>query len=257
MSGPVTATATTIHDVWIYTKQRRRKPDVFDLSLSPAGVVVLRPGRTAQRLGWDRISEWEIEKRQGYVLLTLRGGGSTTRLVITGWSVEDLDAVIQQAMHGTAAPGGGATKAPSRTTSAKPAAAAGAAKTAGAPTSAATSAANKAAASKAATPTQPATKAPVPRSGAAARATPRPAAPAAPVTATSVTAASRTAGSGAAPAPAAAPDAPEPEPAAWEQLSSWKPVVTVVLIGVLAFAVIVVLLQSAGIIDWGFLGPTA
>ena len=46
MSGPVTAAATTIHDVWIYTKQRRRKPEVFDLALSPAGVVVLRPGRT-------------------------------------------------------------------------------------------------------------------------------------------------------------------------------------------------------------------
>jgi hypothetical protein len=34
-------------------------------------------------------------------------------------------------------------------------------------------------------------------------------------------------------------------------------VITVVLLGVLATAVIVVLLQSAGIIDWSFLGPVA
>ena len=32
---------------------------------------------------------------------------------------------------------------------------------------------------------------------------------------------------------------------------------TVVLLGVLAAAVTLVLLQSAGVIDWGFLGPTA
>jgi hypothetical protein len=34
-------------------------------------------------------------------------------------------------------------------------------------------------------------------------------------------------------------------------------VVAVVLLGALATAVIVVLLQSAGIIDWSFLGPVA
>jgi type II secretory pathway pseudopilin PulG len=33
--------------------------------------------------------------------------------------------------------------------------------------------------------------------------------------------------------------------------------VTVVILGVLATAVILVLLQSAGIIDWNFLGPVA
>ena len=37
----------------------------------------------------------------------------------------------------------------------------------------------------------------------------------------------------------------------------WKSVVTVVLLLVLAAAVTVVLLQSAGLISWGFLGPTA
>jgi hypothetical protein len=33
--------------------------------------------------------------------------------------------------------------------------------------------------------------------------------------------------------------------------------VVIVLLGVLATAVALVLLQSAGIISWGFLGPTA
>ena len=37
----------------------------------------------------------------------------------------------------------------------------------------------------------------------------------------------------------------------------WKPLVVIVLLGVLATAVALVLLQSAGIISWGFLGPTA
>ena len=39
--------------------------------------------------------------------------------------------------------------------------------------------------------------------------------------------------------------------------SVWKPLVVIVLLGVLATAVALVLLQSAGIISWGFLGPTA
>jgi hypothetical protein len=37
---------------------------------------------------------------------------------------------------------------------------------------------------------------------------------------------------------------------------SWKAVVTIALLGVLAAAVTIVLLQSAGIISWSFLGPT-
>ena len=39
--------------------------------------------------------------------------------------------------------------------------------------------------------------------------------------------------------------------------TTWKSVVTVVLLAFLAAAVTLVLLQSAGIISWGFLGPTA
>lgn len=40
------------------------------------------------------------------------------------------------------------------------------------------------------------------------------------------------------------------------RLASWKAVVAFVLLGVLASAVAIVLLQSAGIIHWSFLGPT-
>jgi hypothetical protein len=46
----------------------------------------------------------------------------------------------------------------------------------------------------------------------------------------------------------------------WHRLTGsplpWKAVVTVALLGVLAAAVTLVLLQSAGIISWNFLGPT-
>jgi hypothetical protein len=36
-----------------------------------------------------------------------------------------------------------------------------------------------------------------------------------------------------------------------------RTLVTVALLGVLATAIVVVLLQSAGVISWGFLGPTS
>jgi hypothetical protein len=41
------------------------------------------------------------------------------------------------------------------------------------------------------------------------------------------------------------------------RLSVWKALVTMVLLGILATAVVVVLLQSAGVISWSFLGPVA
>ncbi len=53
------------------------------------------------------------------------------------------------------------------------------------------------------------------------------------------------------------PDPRQDEPRRRARPLPWKAVVTVVLLGLLATAVIVVLLQSAGIITWGFLGPTA
>ena len=41
------------------------------------------------------------------------------------------------------------------------------------------------------------------------------------------------------------------------RLVPWKAVVTIVLLGVLATAVTIVLLQSAGVISWNVLGPTS
>ena len=62
----------------------------------------------------------------------------------------------------------------------------------------------------------------------------------------------------------AAPVAPASEAAAVapsrrgrQRRLSWKIPVTVVLLGLLGAAVIVVLLQSAGVIHWSFLGPVA
>jgi hypothetical protein len=66
-----------------------------------------------------------------------------------------------------------------------------------------------------------------------------------------------------APPTGAADAVPAPERSGWQRHRQhnggkpWKGVVTVVLLGLLATAVTLVLLQSAGIISWGFLGPTA
>ena len=47
------------------------------------------------RMSWDRVSQWEIEERRGGVLLTLRGGGAITPLVVPGWTLDDLEAVMR------------------------------------------------------------------------------------------------------------------------------------------------------------------
>ncbi len=351
----MTATTTTIHDVWIYTKQRRRKPDVFDLVLSVDGIVVERPGRTRQRMGWDRISEWEIEERQGYVLLTLRGGGSTTRLVVTGWSASGLGSALEEAKAGsTGDPRPTATTASKASAAGKISVGTKAVKSGpSSPTPAAVKATTPAAV-KATKPGGTATTGTSARTPSTARVSgskvtgskvtgskvtgskvtgskvtgskvtgskvakssrDQVGAPARTRTAgteipeATAVAVARTAGkleefevietdeaadvlavadTVEAPrtAPSPAGDAPPRagggeavagaedhaesdaesdgdladvvglEPMTWTQLP-WKPIVTAVLLGVLAFAVIVVLLQSAGIIDWGFLGPTA
>jgi hypothetical protein len=171
----VTATTTTIHGVSIFSRQRRRKADVFDIALSPGGVVIRRPGRPEQHMPWDRISQWEIEERTGCVLLTLRGGGSVTPLVVKGWSPEDLETVLREATESDGAP--------------------------------------------AATTLEP----------------------------EPVQVAART-------------EPVQPRAArrkATRRRGTWKLLVTVVLLGLLATAVTLVLLQSAGVISWGFLGPTA
>ena len=188
-------TTTTIRGVSVLTRQRRRGGDTFDLALSLDGMEIRRPGRPAQHMSWSRISQWELEERRGYVLLTLRGGGAATPLVVPGWTLDDLEVLMREV---TAGPGGVVPDAPAGGDTVVPAAAAAAA----------------------------------------------PASPAA------------------APTPPAAPLTPV-EPRASRRRRrrrrhrSWKAVTAVVLLGVLAAAVTLVLLQSAGVIDWGFLGPTA
>jgi hypothetical protein len=204
----VTATATTtIQGVSVLSRQKKRGTDRFELALSPTGIEVRRPDRPVQQLGWDRVSEWEIEERKGYVLLTLRGRGATTPLVVPGWSLDDLELLMREiTADSTASAHNGAGPVVTKPNGAAAAAAASAAPTTTRPPAA-----------------QPATKP--------------------------------------APAEAAPPSRSErrqkaPRKRRQFQLG-WKPVVTVVLLAVLAAAIALVLLQSAGVINWSFLGPVA
>jgi hypothetical protein len=164
-------TATTIRGVSILTGRRHSPAEVFDIALSTNGIEIRRPGQAATRMPWDRVSQWEIEERHGGVLLTLRGDGATTPLVVPGWNLDDLEALMRTAAGVVESPADGT--APQA-----------------------------------------------------------PAAPSRRERRRRIQARSRPA-------------------------SSWKVVATVVLLGLLATAVTLVLLQSAGVISWSFLGPTA
>ena len=87
------ATTTTITDVVILAKKHRRRADVFDITLSSEGIDIKRPGKSQQHLSWDRISQWEIAEHAGFVVLTLRGDGAVTPLVVKGWTLDDLELV--------------------------------------------------------------------------------------------------------------------------------------------------------------------
>lgn len=191
----MTATTTTIKGVSILTRKRNRHVDVFDITLSLEGIDVQRPGRPPQHMGWDRISRWDIEERANGVILTLRGDGAVTPLVVKGWTLDDLEVVMRQV-------------------------------TAGAPRT---------------EPTPPAVPA-------------IPVAAAAPREPELVTTHERPRHDAARPAPRAKRWRPG---RAARVTRTWKAVVTVGLLCVLATAVILVLLQSAGVISWSFLGPTA
>ena len=95
------STTTTIRGVSIFSRQRKRKADVFDIALSSEGIAIQRPGRSEQHMTWDRIAQWEIVERPGCVVLTLRGGGSVTPLLVNGWTLEDLETVMREATAGT------------------------------------------------------------------------------------------------------------------------------------------------------------
>jgi hypothetical protein len=199
------STTTTIEGVSIFSRQSKRKADVFDIALSAGGIAIRRPGRNEQHMTWDRITQWELEERPGFVVLTLRGGGSVTPLIVKGWALEDLETVMRDVTEGGTGPAAEAD-APG----------------AGALTALTTAA-------------LVADVPPLPEAPPGARA-PQVAVPAATP-----------------PVPRATRRrAPRPP-----RRSVWKTLVTIVLLGVLATAVTLVLLQSAGVISWGFLGPIA
>ncbi len=246
-------TTATIQGVSVHSRQKKRHADVFELGLSPAGIEVRRPGQPVQQMAWSRVSEWEIEERKGYVLLTLRGRGAITPLIVPGWSLDDLEILMRDVTSGavTYVPDGPAPSFDAvEENGAVPAAAA---------------AAGAAAA---------ATEAPTARTRTRRKSVHSPPADAAAATAAATAAAAVTPAPTAAPTAAPAPESQEPAPptssrAERRQASSkqrrtlgsltltWKAVVAIALLGVLATAVTLVLLQSAGIIDWGFLGPVA
>lgn len=220
-------TPTTITGVSILSRQKKRGNDTFELALSPEGIEVRRPERPAQLMSWDRVTEWEIEERKGFVLLTLHGPGATTPLVVPGWTLDDLEILMREVTGGTSAP---APRAP-----ADPVPAEG----------------DDGLMSPAATPIAAAVASVAPAPAPAVDPTPAP--EAAPTGMSEPPAA-------VVESPAVAAPAEQLEHATREagwRRHPWRVVVTVVLLGVLATAVILVLLQSAGIIDWSFLGPVA
>jgi len=83
--------------VTLATKGRRRGGNVLSVVLASTGIEIWRLGEPVRTTPWERITEWEIENRRGGVRLFLRGGGSVTRLVVPGWTVEDLDAALRAA----------------------------------------------------------------------------------------------------------------------------------------------------------------
>jgi hypothetical protein len=81
--------------VSLATDGRLLDGDPFDIALSHDGLEIRRPGRETRRLTWDRVSEWEVQDRRGGVLLTLRGRGAVTTLVVAGWTVDELEAALR------------------------------------------------------------------------------------------------------------------------------------------------------------------
>ncbi|HEX3795740.1 MAG TPA: hypothetical protein VHV57_14710 [Acidimicrobiales bacterium] len=86
---------TAIAGVSLFSKERGKNIDVFELALTYDGIEIRRPAEDPRFLSWERITEWEIEQRRGGVLLILRGGGSVTPLTIPRWKVDDLDLVLR------------------------------------------------------------------------------------------------------------------------------------------------------------------
>lgn len=194
----MTVTApTTIAGVSVLA---RGKPsgDPFDMALSHECIEIRRTGQRPRRMSWDRVSEWELEERADHVVLTFRGEGAATPLLVKGWSVEDLEVLLRTVTSGTDVGHNGATAV---------AGAVGTDTEIETQTAATAATVSDPVADEVATPA-------VESRRQRRRRTRRP-------------------------------------------RVSGKAVLTVALLLVLATAVTLVLLQSAGIINWGFLGPTA
>ncbi len=228
---------TTISDVTILPKNRhQRRGDTFDITLSPDGIEIIRPGRRQQHLSWDRISRWEIAEHVGYVVLTLRGDGAVTPLVVKGWTLDDLEIVMRDVTSGVAGsiPVRDMPPSSSGLVTAGPAAeVAEVAEVAAAEVALAEVAVAEVAAVEVAVAEEAVVNSDMPI-----------AAP--PVD------------------PPARSRRPESRVARRRRLQQkrrrarfgWKAAVTVILLCALAAAVAIVLLQSAGAISWGFLGPS-
>src|ERR1700733_9270272 len=63
-------------------------------------------------MAWSRVSRWEIQERLGDVVLTLRGDGAITPLLIKGWTAADLGTLLREVTTGTSVPGGFDAAAP-------------------------------------------------------------------------------------------------------------------------------------------------
>ncbi len=254
-----TTTSTTISGVSLITRQGARAPERFEIVLSAGGIDFRRAKRPGAWLTWDRITEWAIEEREGDVVLTLQGGDGTTPLLIPGWSTADLAALLRQLTGRPAEAKAASTPAQAKTQTKKAPPVKKAAQAKKAPP------VKKAAQAKKAPPVKKAAQAkkapPVKKppetkeadvSGTDNGEGPRPGVVELPGTA--VGAAHGAAAVGVATeAEAELPDRATPQHVG--KVVPWKVVAAVALLGVLATAVTIVLLQSAGIIDWSFLGP--
>jgi hypothetical protein len=90
---------TVIAGVSVASDERRFHEERFDIALSPDGIEIRPPGKTSRQLSWDRVPDWELQDRHGGVLLTLRGQGSVTPLLIPRWTVDELEAVLRDVME--------------------------------------------------------------------------------------------------------------------------------------------------------------
>jgi ribosomal protein L12E/L44/L45/RPP1/RPP2 len=233
-----TTTTTTIRGVSLITGQGAPGHEVFEIVLSAGGIDFRRAERPGARLTWDRVSDWEIKQRKGEVVLTLQGVGAATPLLIPGWSASDLDALLRQLTEQPAAAAAAPAPAPDQAKQKK------------APATATNTNTNTNTNTKPTNDRTSGAKTETGRPGVVDLLGPAPAATATATTAGQVEAKSAT-------SPPSAQTQAAPVRRRSRRLAPWKAVVTIALLGVVAAAVLIVLLQSAGIISWSILGPTS